>query len=69
MRVAPTLTTSGTFEVRRAGVAASTATVAALLATTDGARVGTSSSSLTAGQGVGLTASAGTAILFFSAEL
>lgn len=69
MRGDPSLTALGTWEVRRSGVNASSATIGGPQVTPDGARVNVTSSSLTAGQGVGLTAGSGIAYLQFSAEL
>jgi hypothetical protein len=69
MRADPSLTAVGTFEVRRSGVAGSAATIGSPQVTPDGARVNVTSSSITAGQGCGLTAGSGVAYLQFSAEL
>ena len=69
MRGDPSLTAIGIWEVRRSGVNASSATIASPQVTPDGARINATSSSLTAGQGVGLTAGSGIAYLQFSAEL
>jgi hypothetical protein len=69
MRGDPSLTAVGTWEVRRGNVNASSATIASPQVTPDGARVNATSSSLTAGQGAGLTAGSGVAYLQFSAEL
>jgi len=69
MRGDPSLTAPGTWEVRRGNVNASSATIGSPQVTPDGARVNVTSSSLTVGHGVGLTAGSGIAYLQFSAEL
>jgi hypothetical protein len=70
MRTAPSFSYSGSFELRRSGIAASAVSaIVGANATADILRLNVTSSSLTAGQVVILSASSGSPYTMFSSEL
>jgi hypothetical protein len=70
MRTAPSFSYSGSFETRRGGIAASAVTnIVGANATADMLRLNITSSSMTVGQVVILSAASGSPYTMFSSEL